>query len=400
LTRIVIFCDGTWNSPTQAFPTHVHRLFSVTKASVDQRPVYIPGVGTGVRQGNLLGKVFDKIGGGAFGWGLDQNIQQAYRALALSYRRGDEILIFGFSRGAYTARSLAGMIRKCGIIEDPTADRVAAAFRLYRLPGPENHPDMDHIIARRRSLSPHFATSQAELDWRARHPLRDVPSDPPLVKIKYLGIWDTVGALGIPTPLLGGAARWWNRKYAFHDTKLSHMVQAARHAIGLDERRVFYQPSLWDNLEQSREGPGLNAGDRSPTRPYQQVWFTGTHAIVGGASEARGLAAIPLDWVTAGAMAAGLVLDPRKNLLDAPMVPDLQTQALRKASLVYRLAANLLKWRAGPGHPIDLHDSVRTRLGNLAGYRPQSLRNLMPELFSGQGTSGARPRPPSGGGER
>ncbi|MGC1496491.1 MAG: DUF2235 domain-containing protein [Sulfitobacter sp.] len=381
MTRIAIFCDGTWNSPTQAQPTHVHRLFEATQARKDQRPVYVPGVGTGGKWATRFGKVLNKIGGGAFGWGLNANIKQAYRALAMLYRPGDSIMIFGFSRGAYTARSLAGMIRKVGILENPTAERVDIAFELYRLPGAKNHPDEPHIIAQRRALSPAFATSAKELSWRADNPAKENEPPAELVKVDFLGIWDTVGALGIPASILGPIASLWNRKYKFHDTKLSSMVKSARHAVALDERRVFYRPSLWDNLEQNPEGEGLNKGDRTEARPYQQVWFIGTHAIVGGSAASRGLTSVTLDWMAQGAVAAGLSLTDTQPLLDTPADPASDSPELADVSLIYRLAGSLLDWRKGPGHAVDLHATATQRTQARGDYRPLSLRALRPELF-------------------
>ena len=400
MARIAIFCDGTWNSPTQAQPTHVHRLFKATKVSREQRPIYVPGVGTGGSWRGAVGRGLNKIGGGAFGWGLNANIKQAYRALAMVYQPGDEIFVFGFSRGAYTARSLVGMIRKVGIIDDPNPANMDAAFALYRKPGARNAPDEPHIIAERREMSPRFATSQAEIDHRNAHPVAGEPErGPDLVDVAYLGIWDTVGSLGIPTPLFGPVAALWNRKYRFHDTKLSRMVKSARHALALDERRVFYRPALWDNLEQNRDGPGLNEGDRTPARPYQQVWFTGTHAIVGGSGLTRGLTSITLEWVAQGAQDLGLQVGGDRPLLDRAPDPLVFSAELRDAPLVYRLAGALLDWRKGPGHIVDLHPAALARVEGRESYRPLSLKALKPELFT-RVPAAPVPRPPSGGGER
>ncbi|MGJ5620115.1 DUF2235 domain-containing protein [Sulfitobacter sp. MF3-043] len=384
MARIAIFCDGTWNDAFQAQPTHVHRLFEATAAAVDQRPVYVPGVGTGGKWATRFGNLLNKVGGGAFGWGLNGNIKQAYRALAMLYQPGDGILIFGFSRGAYTARSLAGMIRKVGIIDNPTAARVDEAFEIYRLPGPENHPDRPHIIEKRRALSPRYATSAKEIVWRGSNPLESAEPEPQLIKIDFLGVWDTVGSLGIPTSILGPIAWIWNRKYRFHDTKLSSMVKSARHAVALDERRIFYRPSLWDNLEQGIDDPGLNKGERTDARPYQQIWFVGTHSVVGGSAETRGLTSITLEWMAAGARHAGLRLNDTPPLLDADPNPTADSPELLGAPLIYRLAGSLLDWRKGPGHPVDLHSSAEERIKAREDYRPLSLRALKPELFGGK----------------
>ncbi len=381
MARIAIFCDGTWNSPTMTQPTHVVRLFNKTRKTNAQHTNYFEGVGTGTNEAGFFGKTLMKIGGGAFGWGLNENIKQAYAALCEQYEAGDEIFIFGFSRGAYTARSLAGMIRKCGIVENPTPDVLSDAFKLYRKPGAANHPDALHILKARRKLSPRFATSNADMEWRAVTPWRAQPTQMHKIDIAYLGIWDTVGSLGIPAPLLGPVAHLWNSKYRFHDTKLSSMVKSARHAVALDERRVFYRPALWENLEASRDHEGLNGGDRSDDRPYQQVWFTGTHSIVGGsAPKARALAGQSLKWIAEGATEAGLEID-MDSLLDRALNPLADSHSLSQPPWLYTVAGNLLKWRKGPGHAVDLHPSAEKRLKGRRDYRPRSLKNLKPELF-------------------
>ncbi|MEQ6247633.1 DUF2235 domain-containing protein [Sulfitobacter sp. HNIBRBA3233] len=381
MARIAIFCDGTWNSPTMKQTTHVRCLYEKTAKTNAQHTAYFEGVGTGKDAPNIFSRAIMKLGGGAFGWGLNENIKRAYAYLCDTYEPGDEIYIFGFSRGAYTARSLAGMVRKCGILEDVTDDALDTAFRLYRKPGIENHPDALRILKERRRLSPRVATSRADMDWRAVTPWDGDPAEFTKIEITYLGIWDTVGSLGIPAPVLGPVANLWNAKYKFHDTMLSSMVKAARHAVALDERRVFYKPALWDNLEASRDHPGLNRGDRTPDRPYQQVWFTGTHSIVGGSAEkARKLTGQSLAWVAEGAQQAGLEID-RDTLVDPLPDPLADSHTLSQPPFLYQVAGNFLRWRSGPGHPIDLHPGADQRVKARRDYRPRSLKNLMPDLF-------------------
>lgn len=381
MARIAIFCDGTWNSPTMKQPTHVTRLFNHTRQTNAQHTHYFKGVGAEDTKVGILSTALMKIGGGAFGWGLNDNIKQAYAALCEQYEAGDEIFIFGFSRGAYTARSLAGMIRKCGILANPTPDALEDAFKLYRKPGIENHPDALHILHARRKLSPRFATSRADMEWRAVNAWHTDPAEMTKVEIAYLGIWDTVGSLGIPAPLLGPVATLWNKKYQFHDTLLSSLVKSARHALALDERRVFYRPALWNNLEASQDDEGLNKGNRTETRPYQQVWFTGTHAIVGGsAPKARALTGQTMLWIAEGAQQAGLEIN-MDDLLDRVPDPMANSHTLDQPPWLYTVAGNFLKWRKGPGHPIDLHPSADMRIKGRRDYRPRSLKNLLPELF-------------------
>ena len=381
MARIALFCDGTWNTPTMTQPTHVVRLFGNTPASNAQHTRYFAGVGTGANAPGFLSKAVMKIGGGAFGWGLNDTIKTAYIALCTQYEAGDEIFIFGFSRGAYTARSLVGLIRKCGIVADPTPQNVDRAFEIYRKPGPENHPDALHILKERRELSPRAATSQADLDWRQVYPWAQDTGPSHKVDITYLGVWDTVGSLGVPVPLLGPIATLWNCKYHFHDTSLTSMVKAARHAVALDERRVFFVPALWQNLEASRDHAGLNKGDRSETRAYQQVWFIGTHAIVGGsAPKARALTGESLAWIAQGAQVAGLEID-MNDLLDRIPDPLADSHTLSQPPWLYQVAGRFLKWRQGPGHSVDLHPSADRRIKGRRDYRPRSLKNLMPALF-------------------
>jgi uncharacterized protein (DUF2235 family) len=380
VAHIAIFCDGTWNGPTIALPTHVHRLYSACATSAEQHPYYFAGVGSDGDMRTRIGGFLNKYGGGVFGWGLNRNLSDAYVALCKVYKPGDKILIFGFSRGAYTARSLAGMIRKCGILAEPTAANARKAFRLYRKKGPFNAPDKPHIWKVRRELSPKYATSAFDVIERLK--VGDTgENDPFLVRISYLGIWDTVGALGLPQTLLGPIAALWNRRYLFHDTQLSSLVESARHAVALDERRVFYKPALWNNLEASRDDEGLNRGDRSPTRPYQQVWFVGDHGIVGGSAQAQGLTEITLDWIWQGAAATGLRLKPETPVPFHAFDPTMDAPEINDPSRIYQIARALLQWRDGPGHDIDLHDSARVRVQKVESYRPGSLRALLRDLF-------------------
>lgn len=379
MKRIAIFCDGTWNSPTIPQPTHVRHLAEAVDQGPDQLALYLPGIGTTLQNAGFFGGMLNKIGGGAFGWGLNEKIKAAYAALARAYAPGDEIMIFGFSRGAYTARSLAGMIRKCGFPDVLTPQAMNAAFRLYRLGGPENAPDTPHIMAQRAALSPRFATSQKDLDSR------DGPAD--LVKITYMGIWDTVGALGLPVALFGPVAQLWNHRHAFHDTELSSLVQSARHAVAIDEMRAMYEVTPWSNLDATRDasgkviGPGLNRGDTSPDRPYQQVWFAGDHSMVGGTGRVRGLTAITLAWIAEGAQKAGLRLREDRPLLDAAPDPLCPGAEQHDRDAIRSLAPDLLRRRPLLYAEADISPTVRERIHGVPSYRPENLRTHLPDLF-------------------
>jgi len=200
MKRIAVFCDGTWNRADQATngapcPTNVVKL-AVRVHRHDDGIHQVSSYGQGVGTGSSL----DKLTGGAFGKGLDDNLYSAYRFLMLNYQPGDEIFLFGFSRGAYTARSLAGMVRKCGILHMDAADRYREAVSLYT---DDRHPDDEGPVRFRRESS--------------------VMGEQP-TPIQFIGVWDTVGALGIP---VRGLRSLTAHKYRFHDVELSGSVRFA-----------------------------------------------------------------------------------------------------------------------------------------------------------------------------
>ncbi|MEU6773182.1 DUF2235 domain-containing protein [Streptomyces sp. NPDC046759] len=270
IKRLVVCCDGTWNFADQPSKTNVTKIaLSVhagPAAGKDQRVYYHSGVGT---------HRWERLRGGAFGLGLSRNVLDAYRFLVETYEPGDELFLFGFSRGAFTARSLAGLVRNCGIVRRDHADRIQDAWALYR----------DRIEKPTGVASALFRRSYAhETD------------------IHFIGVWDTVGALGIPAP----GPRWlrpvvnrFNRRWAFHDTELSSWVRAAFHALSVDEQREAFRPALW------HQKPG--AAERG--QELKQVWFAGSHCDVGGGYNETGLSDIALLWMAEQAGRHGLEFD-------------------------------------------------------------------------------------------
>ncbi|OCB10405.1 hypothetical protein A5717_23075 [Mycolicibacterium porcinum] len=268
--RLVVCCDGTWNTPDQTTdgkltPTNVAKV-AMALASHDadgreQRLFYHRGVGT-TRSDRLLG--------GAFGAGLFRDVCEAYRFVVQNYAEGDELFFFGFSRGAYTARSTAGLIRNSGVLHRDNADQIEQAFALYRS-GNEN-------------TNPRSVTAAL---------FRKMYSCEP--EIRFIGVWDTVGALGIPS-VGGWLARKFNKRYEFHDTTLSSRVGEAYQALAIDERRGPFVPTIWT---QSDQAPA--------TQRLEQVWFTGVHCDVGGGYPDHGLSDIALCWMLEKARRAGLV---------------------------------------------------------------------------------------------
>lgn len=378
MKRIAVFCDGTWNGTEQPDPTNVRRMAMMVPArgsdGVVQRTLYFQGVGV-PEGGSWLERLDEKISGGAMGIGLDKKIAIAYDHLGRHYEPGDEVYVFGFSRGAYTARSLVGLIRNCGLPREPSPELVEECFAHYRDRSDETKPDSEASMEFRRRVSPRIVTSPEEAAWRAAH---GHPAGHPF-EVTYLGVWDTVGALGIPSHW-GLPARLLNRKYRFHDTDLSRLVRSARHAVAVDERRRPFVPTLWTNLADLRAQP--SAGD------YRQEWFAGVHGAVGGGGDIVCLSGLALIWVANGAMAEGLDLDAaeldRVRAECRPLGPLYNASAGR--SVLERIMGLAGRWRDGPeeismvSHPVI----ARWRTGPEAfpddwkgkPYRPKTLSKV------------------------
>ncbi|MBL9154463.1 MAG: DUF2235 domain-containing protein [Verrucomicrobiales bacterium] len=264
MKHIVICADGTWNSPEEEGISNVLRLAEaiapVTPTGTKQVVFYDWGVGTDRK----------KLTGGISGDGLDKNIMDGYRFIVQNYDPADRLFLFGFSRGAYTVRSLAGLIRNSGILKREHAGRVDDAFELYRQRQPSKAPD-----------------APAAVDFRQRYAVAD------LSPIEFLGVWDTVGSLGIPVPLFGVLN---SANYLFHDTSPSRIIQCARHAMAIDEVREDFPVGRWDPK------PGLD---------LKEVWFAGVHSDVGGGyTDDRRLSEIPAAWILREAASRGLAVEP------------------------------------------------------------------------------------------
>jgi uncharacterized protein (DUF2235 family) len=274
MRRLIICADGTWNTADETdrdgrpTPTNVARMARVIapvdRDGVSQIIYYHDGVGTGRR--------LDRFFGGAFGEGIDRNICDCYRFITDNYEPGDEIWLFGFSRGAYTVRSLAGLIRNSGVLKPGHRDEFfTEAYELYRNRDPETGP----------------TSSQAQA-FRAEH-AHDV-------RIRCIGVWDTVGSLGIPLTILHHLEE---EKYEFHDVTLSSWIDVALHALAIDERRKPFAPTLWE------QQPGAATADGTP-QVLKQVWFPGVHSNVGGGYPDHGLSSIALKWMIEETAALGL----------------------------------------------------------------------------------------------
>ena len=261
MKRIVICSDGTWQTPNQDNATHVLEMARAVLPTAPDGTTQVVFYDWGVGTENWL----NRLVGGISGKGIDKNIRDCYRFLAHNYEDGDEIYLFGFSRGAYTVRSLAGLVRNCGVLTKAEAGRLPEAYTMYR----------------RHDAGPN---SEVAKTFRSRNSRE--------ATVKFIGVWDTVGALGIP---LCGLSALTAHRYKFHDVKLSSRVPFAYHALAIDERRRPFRPSLWE--AQTKEG-----------QTVEQVWFAGVHSDVGGSLDPV-LGKPSFDWMKERASSAGLALD-------------------------------------------------------------------------------------------
>ena len=254
--NLVMCFDGTWNRADAPHPTNVAMTRSAAAAPerfVPAHVYYDEGVGTGR---------FDRLRGGVVGLGLARNVEEAFRWLIKHYRAGLELYLFGYSRGAYTARSLAGMVGLLGV--PPQRDLAPALARAAM-----------GVYRRRR------AEEVAEWD-RMMYP---VPA-----RVRFMGVWDTVGSLGVPIDGL----RWVGaRRWRWHDVGLGAHIHHACHAVAIDEQRRSFAPSLW-------------AGGQHADQVVEQVWFPGVHGDVGGGQDDTGLSDRALTWMWRRARSAGL----------------------------------------------------------------------------------------------
>lgn len=278
MKRLAIFLDGTWNDPGDN--TNVWRLRSMLAAQDSEKNEQLSYYDTGVGS-----RWYDRLHGGVAGVGLANNIRQAYQWLIEHYDNGDQIYLFGFSRGAFTARSLAGMISKCGLLVPGSPMAVQQLYERY-----EN--TASRPIYRLPKTVPFDATDLTQEDiWMIEHSRR--------VRIKFIGVWDTVGLLGFKFLRSESELRGESNS---HFTRLSSSYDHAYQAIAIDEHRELYPVSRWYRFIPQK------APDIIHTTPpnVEQRWFVGAHSNVGGGYRNDPLAQLPLAWLAKKARLSGL----------------------------------------------------------------------------------------------
>ncbi len=338
MKRLVVCCDGTWQNLASPCPSNVVKLAQSVK------PVANDGITQIVFYDAGIGTESQKVAGGITGAGIDKNIEDGYRFLSLNYTPGDEIYLFGFSRGAYTVRSLAGMIYCSGLLDRSNITKAHEAYELYR----------------KRSVKPsdHEATQ-----YRKSYGDR--------VSITLLGCFDTVGALGIPgigIPFFSKLNEQLNKRYKFHDTTLNKCVQNALHAMAIDElRKVFDVTPMQKHPE----------ADNQSQRVIQK-WFPGSHGCIGGGTEEHiGLSDTVLQWMIDCISEMKLGLDFDINMIPTGINPNYECDFKNDPGF-FKLAG--IKFRDVSDVIEDLHESTIKRLKSRKDYQPKNLQKIISKL--------------------
>ena len=265
--NIIVFSDGTRQEGGKGYNTNVYKLFNMIEdRTLEQIAFYDRGLGTGLK----------KITGSVGGMGISRNIKECYEFIFENYTAGDHVYLFGFSRGAATVRSLSGFIHLFGILPKSRAELIQRAYKIYETPGTK----------KRERKAKEFIDKHHTM-W---------------CRIRFLGVWDTVAALGVPSKRIN---RILNRlpffRNTFHDFRLSPSVENAYHALAIDEERLAFHPVLWE-------------ADKTSYQTIRQVWFCGAHTDVGGGYKEQELSDIPLVWMIQMGVKHGLRIYPKHKV--------------------------------------------------------------------------------------
>ncbi len=358
MKRLAVFFDGTWNDPEDQ--TNVLRLRELVVEDARQEVLYVAGVGT---------RRFEKLRGGIGGLGLSKNVMDAYSWLSERYVPGDEIFVFGFSRGAFTARSLGGLLLGQGLLKKGATLTTEEVYRVYRA-GDDT----------RAGRKPEIQELRSRLLGNARR-----------ITLRFIGIWDTVGTLGIPFGNIPGISR---KRFRFHNTRPSRRIREGCQALAVDEHRKAYDAVLWTNfLARDPESERIADVERRAELEHsgiEQRWFVGAHSDVGGGYTDRRLALAPLAWIQERAHRAGLrfseLLEAKSGEHLSATPVDSYARFLKGAYRFFRLGVRhhravgrLLQRKTGkrPGWVETVNESidptVLERWRTDTTYRPASL---------------------------
>lgn len=311
--NIVVFSDGTGQEGGEGNNTNVYKLFNMVEDRTEnQITFYDRGLGTGWR----------KVTGNISGMGISKNIYECYHFIFDNYRAGDNIFLFGFSRGATTVRSLSAFIHLFGILPKSRPELIKQAYKIYKIENSEERKNRaDDLVSRHHN------------QW---------------TKIKFLGVWDTVSALGLPVKSLSTLVDWFPFfRHKFHNLTLSESVEHARQALAIDDERLTFHPKIWDKELKSYQ-------------TMKQVWFSGMHTDVGGGYQEQELSDIPLIWMTEEAKQCGLRIYPKHKVKIHPNADGFMHDS-RKGFPGFLFRKATRTWNTQTHHKPVIHESVLLR---------------------------------------
>jgi uncharacterized protein (DUF2235 family) len=329
--KLVVCLDGTANQVGAHGNTNVVRLFRMLDLSDPSRQIayYDPGVGTfsSGAAWTPVARWMSRTAGLAFGTGLRSNLGEAYTWLMRNWSPGDEVYVFGFSRGAYSARSVVGMLRSIGLMRPGSENLVPYAVSNYAA---KNREWSDDDWAQLHTFSAAFAQ---HVDGRSSTP------------VAFLGLWDTVKAAGI----LRWDIKWpWSRTIPLN-------VARVRHAVAIDEKRKPYREYLL----------ALEKPERTEA---SEVWFAGVHSDVGGTfDDDPRLSTIALRWMAEGARDAGILFDADLFAKECAVTADFATGTVHSMDRIWALVGTRRRPIPAGAH---VHSSVRARMAADPAYRP------------------------------
>ena len=376
--NIVVLSDGTGQDGGAGHDSNVYKLYRMLEDRTENQIVYYDqGVGTDKR----------KVSGNAFGVGFTENIVQCYRFIFENYEAGDKIFLLGFSRGAATVRSLASFIHYFGILPKSRSALIKQAFKLYEAglqPITQDketklEEDSRKFIERLTKRGNDLITDTSYQIYKAlRKDLKDKANQFTIAhptmwaEIEFLGVWDTVPALGVVAlaglSLVVDRLPWW--RFSFHDFALHRSVKNAYQALSIDDDREWFWPTIWNQY-----------GDENKQK-IKQVWFSGAHTDVGGGFAEAGLSDVTLEWMVQKASLHGLrfYFGSRKywNFCIAPDAADIDHPPRVGWGKVYKAGERDKVWDKKAietfGPPI-IHESVLERASRNPTYRPWILKN-------------------------
>lgn len=316
--NIVVFSDGTGQEGGKGHNTNVYKLFNMIEDRTEKQVTfYDRGLGTGWR----------KFTGNVAGMGISKNIRECYEFIFEHYSAGDQVFLLGFSRGATTVRSLSSFIHLFGILPKSRPELIKKAYKIYK----------KRDRAKRDQKAARFVQHHHTM-W---------------CRIHFLGVWDTVAALGLPfksLDVLVDKVPFF--RHGFQDLRLSESVQHARHALAIDDERLTFHPTLWDEK--------FSDAQEEKQVTMKQVWFCGMHTDVGGGYSEEELSDIPLIWMLTEAKQHGLRIYPEHKVNLNPD-PNGKMHNSRGSTLTRLYRRRVRSWDSQKRGKPTIHESVKMR---------------------------------------